>query len=174
MDREQIEIYEFGLQLLFTKLVHITTILIIGFLFKEFANLLFFLIGYKTIREYAGGYHCTSNTTCYMTTVALSIWVAIYCHWIFVDQRIEFISVCIASILIYFLCPSENKNNVLNVYEKKKYRIYSRLILCLYDSLYIVFAFCHRSLSKVLAMVLLSQMIMILYNYWDCTISQIL
>lgn len=66
VDEEDIEIYQFGLECMLLKLVHITSYLLIGICMREFFSLLVSGSILIPLRRKAGGYHAKTRIGCYL------------------------------------------------------------------------------------------------------------
>ncbi|MDD3338267.1 MAG: accessory gene regulator B family protein [Lachnospiraceae bacterium] len=121
--QEEIEIYQYGLELLTKKLLHVFVILFIGFIGDEFFEVLVFLMAYASIREYAGGYHAKTEIGCYCCTGVVTLSTLFFLQK-FQTLRIGWIWLMLVAcgIVIWLFSPQEALNKPLSVREKLVYR----------------------------------------------------
>lgn len=140
---EEIEVYQYGLELLIKKLLHACIILLIGFLCGEFFGIFVFLIAYASIREYAGGYHAKTELGCYCCTGTATVCTIFLLH-VFHQISIEwiFLLLLICGTAIWIFSPQEAVNRPLEDYEKKVYREKAHVYLVLEGILCLSGFFC--------------------------------
>lgn len=121
ISKEDIEIYQFGIECFVLKFVNCLSYIIIGFLMKMPLEL--FLMGGILIplRRSAGGYHAKTRAGCYLfscivVTLALSL-----CRIQFV-QYIWYAMLFIADLFIMLLAPVDNENKIMDTSEKAHFR----------------------------------------------------
>lgn len=124
IDNGQLEIYNYGLQVLMEKYLQILCIIILGIIGKELGGTVVYLIFYCKIREYAGGYHASTITKCRVCSLSITI-AAIAILKIIPKIHISIVGIIIAfcGVLIFFLSPQQSENKPLTYEEKSKYRI---------------------------------------------------
>lgn len=129
---KDVEIYEFGLHLLILKLFHISCILFIGYVGREFFKVILFLLLYSTFRKYAGGYHSQTHIGC----LGISI-ISTICFIVFLKITLpEFVYRCmwvISAGIIWILAPQDTENRRLNNSEIRYFRKKSKNIVCIYS-----------------------------------------
>lgn len=127
---EDISIYQYGLNLLIKKIIHVTIILSLGLVVDEVWNILCFLVTYMSIREYSGGYHADSTRGCYFCTVIVTIFALFIIKVVSQTGSIEFwILFIVNGLIIWCLSPQGNKNKPLKTQEKIAYRKKTRKLL---------------------------------------------
>lgn len=123
IEEDDLVIYEYGLDLVVKKIVHIVIIVCIGILCHKFMGVVLFLIFYATLREYSGGYHAYSSIGCYLCTVIVSI-CALLMLKIFDGFSLN--TMCLIEILsgtlIWKLSPQESLSKPFQGSEMKTYR----------------------------------------------------
>lgn len=130
---DEIELYQFGFDLIVKKVIHTFLILIIGFLGGHFLGMVSFLVTYAWLREYAGGYHARTPKGCYCCTVLVTISVLVML-FIFRRLNVGLICICmlISGIVIWRQSPQETPTKPLSEKEKVLYRRKTRrILLCL-------------------------------------------
>lgn len=128
-----VEIYEYGFDLLLKKMVHLLMILLIGVIADEFWSVLFFLLAYASIREYAGGYHAATQMGCYCCTVIVTVCAIGLVHiFQYLSARWIWTLLLFCGTIIWILSPQQTPNRPLVVTEKRIYRniVHKYLIVC--------------------------------------------
>jgi Membrane protein putatively involved in post-translational modification of the autoinducing quorum-sensing peptide len=129
--QNDLEIYRFGIEAALIKLIHYSTIILIGILFGMVIETVIFIIAYSALREYAGGYHATNSIRCYcisilmitsvlLTTKLCSVQIM---FWISISTMIPLY------FIIFVLAPVQNINRPLDEIEILKYRKIARIVL---------------------------------------------
>ena len=119
---EDLEIYQFGLEQLFTNIIDILTLLGIGIFMKMLWHAIVFGAAFMFLRKYAGGFHTSTQIRCYyMTTFVIitTLWIIKYMP---INNFIYYGLITISSIVILLLSPVESKNKELDGIEKIIYR----------------------------------------------------
>lgn len=139
---DDLELYQFGIQGLIVKTVHIITYLIIGLLFHQVFEVILFTFAYVSLREYAGGYHAGTQVRCYLFSCLLIIIAMTLTHFMIRDGFNVIIIIMLllfSSLFIFFLSPVEDKNKPLDDGETHRYKKISRIILLVEVVLTLVF-----------------------------------
>lgn len=129
-DEEDIDVYTYGLELLFSTTASFIAVLIIGLIFNQFFAAIAFLFSFIPIRTFSGGYHAETHLRCFLILLAvysLNILILLYLPKIIMLETTAFNSL-VSVFIIYFLSPIEDKNKPISVTEKKKYRKMSLII----------------------------------------------
>lgn len=74
-------VYAYGLQIAIELAMNVISTLFIGFLFGCVPESLVFLIGYSTLRTYAGGFHAETAIGCYAASCGLVAGVLWFCRY---------------------------------------------------------------------------------------------
>lgn len=126
---EDPEIMEYGFYILMSKIIFITSIIIIGVIFSELVPILLFTLFYTPLRSFAGGIHATTPSRCFVFSLVMLILVAMFNKYIFVSRYILFVFLILASIIIILLSPVETANKPLDEIEKNIYGIKTKIIM---------------------------------------------
>lgn len=129
---DDFEMYQFGIQGLIVKAIHIITYLIIGLLFHQVFEVIIFTFAYVSLRKYAGGYHAGTQVRCYLFSCLLIITAMTLIHLMVNCSFIVTITIILllfSSPLIFLLSPVEDGNKPLDDVETQRYRKISRIIL---------------------------------------------
>ena len=68
IDSEDEEIYRFGLEGIFLKLIHYLSYFLIAALLREWVRFLLFFSAFLLLRKNAGGYHAKTKGGCYVSS----------------------------------------------------------------------------------------------------------
>lgn len=122
LEKEKLEICQYGMEIILATLVNIGSVLLIGFLWGRLMESIVFLAGFIFIRQQTGGYHAGSYFTCNLSLMlCYSILLSIYhttvrgFHWI--SLSVVFV---IHFLVWYFFMPVENENKPLTDLQKGK------------------------------------------------------
>jgi len=124
VEAERREIYEFGLDKLFSTFINFTFVMFLGLILSIPLQALIFYCSYFTIRIYAGGYHAEKAWHCFWASLGIMIPLLIalrfYQEW---TSLVVFWSLLIVSaVTIVILGPVENKNKPLDDIGKRVFR----------------------------------------------------
>lgn len=135
---EEKEIYSFGLYLFTIKTLHIFIILVTGFLTNIVYQTIIFIVLFKYLRSYCGGWHAKKASVCLFISWLLIMLLKIYINMsAYINDAVFFVCVIIACVVIYRFSPIISENNPLEEYEKKEYSKKTKTIIVLYMIIYI-------------------------------------
>lgn len=164
---KDIEVYEYGLKLVFIKIIHIITILFMGWIGNELMNIIAFLLIYICIREYSGGYHSKTSSGCYLCTIAVTLAAIVFFKLELFHTWGVWSILLICGGFVWFYSPQETGNNPLEPWEVKCYRKRTRIFLLLFLIVSIILNIFYPLLKKGFACALLIQSIMLLVGKID-------
>lgn len=116
------EIMEYGLYVLISKIIFMTTIIITGILFDELVSVILFTLFYTPIRSFAGGIHAETPSRCYVLSLIMLISVAVFSKYVLLPRYIVYTISIISFVLIAGFAPVETQNKPLDDIEIKVYR----------------------------------------------------
>jgi len=131
---DDVSVYQYGLEVLMMSLAKFVGIAILSLLTGYFFESLIFVIGFSTIRSYAGGYHASSVSRCFLLTVffiGFDIWLSNF----IVSTNVPWLSIAIAGVacwIIYLYSPVEVISRPISDQERHKFRSYSIKLSLLY------------------------------------------
>lgn len=134
IDSEDEEIYRFGLEGLFLKIIHYSSYLVIAFFSHEVIRFLIFFASFLVLRKSAGGYHAKTKGGCYisscLTVLCMMICLRLFTNWEY-SLQIGSVLVILADVCIFLIAPLGNRNRILDQEELQifKRRSYGFLIL---------------------------------------------
>lgn len=131
IDINEKELYEYGLFILLSTVFFIGVTSIIGFVFGLFLQSLLFFVAFVVIRQFAGGYHASTELRCEIFTT-LSIFFCTATMYLIRNPISIVVLVFVAlmlSIFIFLFGPIDNEEKILSATELKVYRKRTRQIL---------------------------------------------
>ena len=129
---DDLDTYQFGIQGLIVKTIHIITYLIIGLLFHQVFEVIIFTFAYVSLRKYAGGYHADTQVRCYLLSCLLILTAMSFIHLMVNCSFIVIVTIVLllfSSPFIFLLSLVEDQNKPLDDVETQRYRNISRIIL---------------------------------------------
>ena len=73
IQKDEIDIYIYGLQLIISSIIGISIILVAGIIFERFKDSLIFLFIFIIMRQYSGGYHADSYLKCNLFFISIFV-----------------------------------------------------------------------------------------------------
>lgn len=145
IEREDIELYEYGVFNVIIAIMPVFMVLCIGFLMHGVVEGMIMLIPFLCIRKYSGGYHATYLWACTL----VSCGALILCNYIILQSSwgyLYWIMLGIAVTVLWSLSPIDAKNKRLTEKEKIKYQKRTRSLLVMF--LLVIVLLSALSLSK--------------------------
>lgn len=119
-NREDKEIYVYGLQILLNTFFSISIVMLIGLIFNELWGTVVFLFCYCFLRVFAGGLHANTNNMCMTIFIGGYIFMSIILNCIEVAFNARVICVLILiNVSILLLAPVDVPNNPIPISKKK-------------------------------------------------------
>lgn len=116
------EIYQYGFEQVFSSLLNIATMLLLGIILGKIYQSLVLILSFMALRSYSGGYHANTPLHCYLLTVmSISATLSIM-KFITIDRFICWGLLVLSSVVILLLSPIGSKNKPLDEIEKIIYR----------------------------------------------------
>lgn len=131
MSKEQRELYEYGLFILMSKLIFFVLACFFGLLFGCLIESAIFYVTFMAIRQFAGGYHASTENRCeIMSTALFFICTAIIkLLKIYGFENAIAIATVVAALCIFLISPVDTPEKPLSDNEYNYYRKVSWLIL---------------------------------------------
>lgn len=128
---DKIEIYQYGFFVLYSNLIFFLLTIILGAVLNVILSSIVFYIAFFSIRQYAGGYHASTETRCeIMSTLSiLACIVVIKLSKTYDFQTVLLIISAVSALCIAILCPLDTPEKSLSEKEFKYFRKMSWLIL---------------------------------------------
>lgn len=132
IEKGQEEIYSYGLEEIFIEMFNILSIFLIGLLFGKVIETLIFVIVFRILRSYTGGYHAKTPWRCYvLTMLTVIIALSIIRYPIVVSRNVSIVLWVLSGIAIFLWAPVEAENKPLDQLEIKIYGKKAKIIWCL-------------------------------------------
>ena len=134
------ELYEYGIFILMSNILYIVITAILGLVFGLFYQSLLFFIVFMVIRQYAGGYHASTELRCEIFTTLCILASIIIMRLI--SGNLSFLVVlgltAFLSILIFVFAPIDTDEKTLDEVELKIFCKRTKLILIIIVAVIIV------------------------------------
>lgn len=137
---DKIEIYQYGFFVLYSNIIFLLITMLFGAVFGIFLQSIIFYAAFFSIRQYAGGYHASTETRCEIIST-LSILACIFVirlSKIYVFQTALLAISSVSAVCIFALCPLDTPEKPLSDKEFKYFRKISWLILSVIIAVIIV------------------------------------
>lgn len=121
VNKEDLEIYGFGLECTILKFLHLLSYLFIGICMGEILSLAVSGSVLILLRQKAGGVHAGTRLGCYIYSCTIVILLCLLNKAPFIPIY-SIIGVIVADLLIILFAPLENENRELDADEKKVFR----------------------------------------------------
>lgn len=157
-------LYEYGLRQMFTTVLNILTMLLIGFSMKMVIPAILYTLAYIPIRIYAGGYHASTPQRCWAFS-AVMLFIVLCIVKYTPEKYFWYLTALslIAGIVIIFLSPVEDQNKPLDETEHHVYHV--RTVVVVLTEMFavvILYVLQIRSIVTVFEMVWCSLAIMLM------------
>lgn len=157
VSKEDRELYIYALFMLFSEFLYFVVTLFGGMIFGILVESIIYIVVFRFIRRYAGGYHASSETKCEIfSTLSIFFSVGIIKLTTLYDiQLVLFLMSIIATVAVCFLCPLDTPEKSLTDVEYKHFKKISIIVLCIvftsiiisyYFKINVIFAPCCISL----------------------------
>ena len=137
VDEEDIEIYQFGLECILLKLIHIISYLLIGICMGDVFSLLVSGSILIPLRRKTGGYHAKTRVGCYIFSCCVVLLLCLF-NKAEMALMVRTAGMIVADILILLLTPMENENRVLELDEKILFRKQAIVLLALVNVVVVI------------------------------------
>lgn len=157
IQKENLEIYQFGIEQFLTTFLNILTTLILGILFNEVFQGILFVIAFMILRAYSGGYHASTPIKCYLfSTFSIAVALSVM-KFIEINNFICIGLLLLSGIVIILLSPVSTVNKPLDNIERVVYRKKAIFIWCTETCAALIFI--GFNISKVSVCIMLAQVL---------------
>jgi accessory gene regulator B len=132
---EDKELYAYGFWQGIILSFNFMTMIAISCLFQMLWQGIVFTIAYGFLRSYAGGYHCRTQTRCYIFSVALICVVLGLMKFVPWNNMGIAVSVILSGIVIFVLAPLEDENKPLDKKEQSVFKKRTHIVLLILTAL---------------------------------------
>lgn len=122
IEKDDREIYQFGIEQFLISILHVISVFVIGCVFHQLGKLVLFTMAFMWLRSYAGGYHASTSKRCYILTISIMIIVLSVMQYFEKNIVICIGCFCGALCIIFLFSPVEAKTKKLDRVEEKVYR----------------------------------------------------
>lgn len=120
IQKEEKDIYQFGIECLLLKSIHYISYLVIAFFLHSIINLMITASIFVPLRNTSGGYHAKTRIGCYIFSCFMVIAICMI-DKIYFPMWIYFAEGIVANATILLWAPIENDNRTLEEFEKHKF-----------------------------------------------------
>ena len=131
IDKKDIEVYEYGLELLLTSIFDMLVVIVISLFAGRLFPTLLFLLCFCLLRVFAGGFHASTNFRCFLTLIFVYAIFLIFLNFVnsSIFGLISVIASLVSEILVLAFAPVDSENRRLTEKEAKKYRTKSIIVV---------------------------------------------
>lgn len=141
IDREEEDIYRFGMEVLSLKILHYVSYLLIAVFFHEIIRFLIFFVAFVLLRKSAGGYHVKTKSGCYICSCIMVLTIILFTKG-FSGLLLQQINLgCMAIILtgdiiIWKIAPLGNRSRIFDEEENEIFKHRTRMLL-VFENLFV-------------------------------------
>lgn len=129
IDKEDEDLYQYGILQGFRIILNVVSALIIGLAFGRLPEIILFMAAYIPLRSYAGGFHAKTPLRCYVFSVAMLCLVSIGLRQAIFSDAVLYVISAVSAVTVFAVSPVEDKNKPLDEAEFNVYRKKARIIL---------------------------------------------
>lgn len=151
IQRDDMEIYQYGLFHMIMNLADIISIILISLYFGKIELAVIYLVFFCVLRKYAGGYHAKTIVGCYIITLStVTLMFGVVNYWNTSLSSMIWVWV-IVSLNIFILAPVQSQNKKLDEMENLVYRRRALAIWVVESSImWIFYGLGMRDISKAI------------------------
>lgn len=136
----------YGLEMIISRVIFYMAIILISIICKiNIVITLVFVMTFKTMRRFNGGFHFNNKVLCFVSSTLLFQNILLFSKYINLNDWCELIANIISVCIVILLAPCNDTNINLSKHEymlcKKFSRMSSIIILCLYTIIKYIFLF---------------------------------
>lgn len=128
----EVEVYQYGLELLLSSVIGVVLILFISICTNRLIEGLIYLFSFMIIRKYTGGYHCKSYFSCKSSFIGIFLVYLLSVHFISASLYLHTLT-ALSVLTIWILAPCDHENKILSAEERSRYGNISKCIICIYS-----------------------------------------
>lgn len=122
-ERQTVEIYEYGLELILADLINFAMILLISSMLQGVGSGILYLMCFVSVRIFSGGFHARTHLRCGIAMVLFYLLFVLVCRGIIsVGAEVLIVGTMIAYIPLLKWVPVRNENRPLNDSKRRKNR----------------------------------------------------
>lgn len=155
VSEEQLEIYQYGIELSVSTLMGLFIVLAIGVLSRRFTESVIFYIVFCLTRAFCGGFHAHSHLLCKVTFICVLILVLVMDLVLYnIEIYYWFVLYLYSLTIVCAFAPVENPNKRLTSYDKKRCEIISIIFMVVWLVAMILFYSFGSELYHIVALTL--------------------
>lgn len=158
IQKEDIDTCRYGLDVFFSSIVEVVSILVISLFVGNFIETFLFFTSFIPLRIYAGGYHANTKMRCYFVSLGVyglfTYIMANISHSFYLP--VNYISTLFSLAIVYCIAPVIHKNKSVSDIEKEHFRKFS-ICICLVETVFILLLTIVFSKSPFIASLALGQ-----------------
>ena len=130
-DEDDIELYAYGFQILFMKILFNVALIIFGVFIGRLFETVAYLVAFTSLRKYANGHHASTPLKCFLSSVGFYALMLTAIYFI-PDSLVNYISLLIIGVSIFPVlkfAPAEHENRPMGPIQCKEFRKKAILVL---------------------------------------------
>lgn len=137
---DKLEIYQYGFFILYSNIIFLLLTMLLGAVFGILLQSINFFVAFFSIRQYAGGYHASTETRCeIMSTLSILACIVVIRLSKAYDFQTALLAVsAVSAVCIFALCPLDTPEKPLSENEFNHFRKISWMILSVITAVIIV------------------------------------
>ena len=147
INREGSDIYRFGLECMFLKMVHYISYFLIALLFHSLGSLLVSACIFAPLRSRIGGYHAKTRLGCYVFSCFMVLLLCLI-NKQQIPEWILFFGLLSADIIIYLLAPAADENHPLDSVEVQSFRRQAVVVLLITNFILLAMMWLNAAISR--------------------------
>ncbi len=164
IDEEDIEVYEYGLYILFMQMISTGTIFIIGILIGKLELTIVFILVLYNLRQYTGGYHSDSYIGCYLISCLTYMGVILLADgYVGLDLPYVLIITGISTTVIFMIGSVNSDKNPKTTLEMK-YRVKRIRITLAINTLLIMMCTYFRIGSPKIGLIIMWSQVVVMFS----------
>lgn len=140
IERDSRDYYEYALIIMTERTIAVGTMLVIGFIIKQFLPTVAFLIFFLSLRKRTGGYHADKFWQCYLLTITTYIGVILMATVLSEKSHILYALLFFAVFAVEVIGTVNHPNIDLDENELKETKKAARLLVLIETGVIVVFA----------------------------------
>ncbi|MBQ4530920.1 MAG: accessory gene regulator B family protein [Lachnospiraceae bacterium] len=166
IESEQREIYFYGFHRGFVDGINIISLILISLFFGQLLEAVVFIIAFRLLRSYAGGYHAKTQWHCYFLTMFTIVTALSIIKYINVSMIVSVALWMLSGVIIFLWSPVEAENKPLDEIEIRIYGKKAKLIFLMETICFLVSLACNwiSMYESILLAVICTSMSLVVAN----------
>lgn len=156
---KEIDIYAYGIELIFSFLFGVIGIILLGALLNQFLNAVVYVLSLSALRAFSGGYHADRYWKCFIFSI-LTFATVLLVHYILPNNVLIYASVLIISAcLLMLIAPTKSAKNPKTPEENARDKYLTRLITITFVMIALIGLFFVTPLTEIAKMISFSVLV---------------